>query len=209
MPKLPYEKGVVRLPLISCEGIDGSGKDTVATAIGEKYPDATITSEPTDMWTGRKLRDVLSDERHPPLMDFYMFLVDRANHIENVIRPLDEAGQLVVSNRYADSTRAYQPVALVESGVFESQWLAKDFIEKAMRPLLYEPDLTIYLDISVETALDRADCDEKYETRETLQRVRANYEALAETKDRIVRVNAEREKEAVCDDVLHHIDRKL
>jgi dTMP kinase len=192
------------MTFITIEGLDGAGKDTALDAIRACYPDATFTSEPSDLDTGKLVRRCLSDEETPPLMDFYLFMADRVNHIEQRVRPVDESGGLVVSGRYADSTRAYQPVALEEAGVFNGQWAAKDFIEKTMHPWNYAPDATLYLDISVDTAIERASGDEKYEQRDFLEKVRANYEGIANSNahgDRIIRIDAEQPKEEVRGDV--------
>lgn len=192
---------------VSVEGLDGAGSTTIVEAISEKYPTAVTTSEPSDLEYGQLIRRNLSDSTSPQLVDFYLFMADRVHHINERVKPNDEAGRLVVSDRYADSTRAYQPVALTaDDGPFDSNWRAKAFIEKTMAPWNYEPDLTIYLDISVETAIERADGDEKYEKREFLEEVKKNYDALADSKERIVRVDAEQPKEDVRWSVMATLD---
>lgn len=191
---------------VSLEGLDGSGKSTVVEAIENEYLDATTTAEPSELWTGKQVRRCLTDEEIDPLTDFYFFMGDRIHHIENVVRPVAENGGFVISDRYADSTRAYQPVALGQSDYFDSQVDAKLFIEATMAPWNYEPDLTLYIDISVDTALERCDEEEKYEKREFLEQVKQNYDALVETQDRIVRIDGEQSKEAVRRSALGKID---
>lgn len=192
---------------ISVEGLDGSGKTTVIEAIKKKYSDPVITAEPSELWTGKQVRRCLSDESIDPLTDFYFFMGDRIHHIENVVRPEDEAGRLVVSDRYADSTRAYQPVALGESEYFSSQADAKLFIDRAMAPWNYEPDLTIYIDISADTAMDRCDQDEKYEKRQFLQKVKANYDELIQQEPgRFAVIDGDQSKEAVARSAVSKID---
>lgn len=177
---------------VTVEGLDGSGKSTVIDAITQQYPDVTTTAEPSELWTGKQVRTCLSDEESNPLTDFYFFMGDRVNHIEETIKPVDERGGLVVSDRYADSTRAYQPVSLAETPYFDSQTEAKLFIEETMAKWRYEPDVTIYIDISVDTAIERADGDEKYENREFLEQVKQNYDALVEAeRDRFIVVDGE------------------
>jgi dTMP kinase len=198
------------MTFVTIEGLDGAGKSLVLDAIESEYPDATFTSEPSDFQTGKLLRQHLSDEESPALSDFYLFMADRVNHIENRVRPLAENGHLVVSGRYADSTRAYQPVALVNDGVFRSESGAKLFIEEMMDAWDYEPDLTIYLDISVDTAVERASGEEKYEKRQFLKDVRANYrEVIQDFPERVRVVNAEQRPGQVRHEVLSLIKQEM
>lgn len=192
---------------VTIEGLDGSGKSTVIDAITDEYPNAVTTREPSELWTGKQVRRCLSDETTDPLTDFYFFMGDRVNHIEEEVRPAAESGRLVVSDRYADSTRVYQPVALAESDHFDSQTMAKIFIEQTMAPWDYDPDITIYLDISVDTALERADQDEKYEKREFLTKVKQNYDALVEAeRDRFIVIDGEQSKQEVAQAAMGRLD---
>jgi dTMP kinase len=192
---------------ISIEGIDGSGKTTVIDAITAEYQDAVLTSEPSELWTGRAVRRCLKNDELDPLVDFYFFMGDRVNHIEETVRPIDEQGKLVVSDRYADSTRAYQPVALGESRHFPNQASAKLFIQNVMRPWNYEPDVTIYLDVSVDTALERCDELEKYEKRDFLEKVKYNYDELIEAeRDRFIVIDGEQSKQAVAREAVGKLD---
>jgi dTMP kinase len=144
-----------------------------------------------------------------PLIDFYLFMADRREHIEKRIRPAEQSGKLVVSDRYADSTRAYQPVSLSADepqAPFNSSWEAKMFIEQTMSRWNKEPDLTLYIDVSVDTAMSRADGDEKYEKRQFLKSVKNNYDAMADTQERIYRVDGEQSEEDVATAAIEIID---
>lgn len=191
---------------VTIEGLDGSGKSTVLDAITSEYPGAVTTSEPSDLEYGQLVRRNLSEDTDP-LVDFYLFMADRRDHIYQRVKPADEAGKLVVSDRYADSTRAYQPVALSGEGKpFDSPWEAKLFIEQTFSYWNYEPDLTLYIDISVDTALERAAGDEKYEKRQFLTKVKENYDALCDTTERIVRIDGEQSKDEVRTAALGKLD---
>jgi len=193
--------------LISLEGLDGSGKSTVMNALTDKYPNAVTTREPSELTYGQLVRERLSDESSNELIDFYLFMCDRVHHIEERVKPGVEEGRLVISDRYADSTRAYQPVALTrENSLFDSEWEAKYFIEQSMRPWNYEPDLTLYIDISVDTAVERTEGDEKYEKRDFLRKVRQNYEALCDSNQRIVRIDGEQSEDEVATSALGKVD---
>jgi dTMP kinase len=192
---------------VTIEGLDGSGKSSVIDAITEQYPNTVTTAEPSELWTGKQVRQCLSDDETEPLTDFYMFMADRVEHIEKEVRPHDEEGRLVVSDRYADSTRCYQPVALAKSDQFDSQTAAKLFIEETMAPWEYEPDMTVYLDVSVDTAIERSDGDEKYEKRQFLQSVKENYDALIDAeRERFVVIDGEQAKEEVARQAVSKLD---
>jgi len=189
---------------ITVEGIDGAGKTTAVEAINEHYKRVVRTQEPSSEWTGPIVRDCISNdtEQIHPFVTFYAFMMDRVQHIENTIKPGVEDGMIVVSDRYADSTLAYQPVAL-NSHLQRPQ----RYMESTMRPWNYEPDLTIYLDIPVETAVERVDGTEEYETGEFLAQVRENYERLARRfDDRYVQVDGTQMKEQVRQDVLNIVE---
>lgn len=195
------------MTFVSIEGLDGAGTTTLAEGIAEEYPGAVMTSEPSDLEYGKLVRRNLSDSDSDPLVDFYLFMADRRDHIAQRVKPADEEEKLVVSDRYSDSTRAYQPVALAGDGKpFDSPWEAKLFIEQTFSYWDYEPDLTLYVDISVDTALERCDEREKYEKRQFLEQVKDNYDALADTTDRIVRIDGEKPKEEVKQQALGKID---
>lgn len=195
------------MTFITVEGLDGAGGTTLVEGIKEEYPNAVTTAEPSTLWTGKQVRRCLSDETVDPLTDFYFFMGDRVQHIEETVRPADEAGKLVISDRYADSTRAYQPVGLGQSRHFDSQTTAKLFIEETMAAWDYEPDLTIYLDISVDTAIERSDGDEKYEKREFLEEVKKNYDALVDSEsERFAVIDGEQSKEEVARQAVSKLD---
>jgi dTMP kinase len=194
---------------LSVEGVDGSGKSTVVDAITDEFDDTVVTSEPSDLWTGQQVRRCLDDESTNSVSDFFLFMADRMNHIESRIEPAISDGKTVISDRYADSTRAYQPVALTRDDRFDTMSQAKLFIERVMEPWNYVPDTTIYLDISVETALERCDEQEKYEKKEFLHDVRANYRELIENEpDRFVIIDGEQSVDAVADEVTEKVEMR-
>lgn len=200
------------MTFISCEGLDGSGGTTLVREIDEHYNNVVTTAEPSEREYGQLVRRNLGDETTDPLVDFYLFMADRRDHIERVIETADNPHTLVVSDRYADSTRAYQPITLAgESSAkpFDSSWEAKMFIEQTMARWNKEPDLTLYVDISVDTAIERSSGDEKYENREMLEQVKDNYDAIADTQERVVRVDGEQPIDEMVEEAIEIIDRKI
>jgi len=193
---------------VSVEGLDGAGTTTLVQGIAERRPEYVTTAEPTGTPLGKQIRSNLRDTSDP-VLDLLLFVADRREHLVEEIEPALESGSTVVTDRYVDSTRAYQPISLVEEtadDVFFSELQAKNYIEWLHGYWHREPDLTLYIDVPVDTALDRSSLDEKYENKQFLAQARQNYHALAEFKDRIVTIDGTQSAEAVLDESLDVID---
>ncbi len=192
--------------LITLEGLDGTGTTTVSEALVAHFDDAVFTSEPTDMWTGKTVRRCISsDSNTHALTDFYFFMGDRVEHVNKIISPNVDDGKIVISDRYADSTRAYQGVSLASGGMDEEY--VDRYIETVMSAFSYVPDLTLWLDTPIDTSFDRVDGDEKYEETMSFQEnVRRRYSTMHETEDRIIRVDADRPIEDVVDACIAEVE---
>ena len=169
----------VRRGFVTFEGIDGAGKTTVsrlvAKTLQERGEHVLLTSEPTRHWTGEAVRRAYHDDVGP-LAESFLFLADRAAHQAEIRAHLD-AGELVLCDRYADSTYAYQGARL--EGVVDRP-LA--FLQAISEPWVLRPDLTILLRLPAEAGLARiADRPDKvrFEELAFLKKVAANYDALA------------------------------
>jgi len=182
--------------LISLEGLDGASKTTVCHYLEDKM-DIHHTKEPSHSWSGNWAKQCIESEETHPLTDTFSLLLDRTNHYFGEVQQHLERGETVVCDRYADSTRAYQPIIL-DGHVPDPE----SFIEDCMKPWLVEPDLTLWIDIKPETAVERSG-DESYENIEMLEQVRENYRELVSKYDRIKRVDGERSKEDVCEGCLN------
>lgn len=191
---------------VTIEGIDGAGKSTVVDAIKKNYKSVSFTKEPSGLWTGDCVyRSIESDDTNP-FTDFYLFMADRAYHIDTLIEPALEKDMMVVSDRFADSTRAYQFHALNEELPGDEEY-TEEYIDELMTHWNIEPDLTIYLDISIETSIERCGGEDKYEQEEFLRNVKSRYEYLREKYDyRYVTVDGEQSKEAVKEEVVEIIE---
>jgi|AntDeeMetagen285_2_1112576.scaffolds.fasta_scaffold08815_1 dTMP kinase len=190
---------------VTLEGIDGAGKTSVAEAIDSEYKSTIRTQEPSDLWTGKQVRKAISNETDTnPMTTFYLFMADRVHHIEEIIKPGLADDMLVLSDRYADSTLAYQSMALDDYIRHTDK-----YIRHTMQPWHFHPDLTIFIDISVDTAIERSVGDEEYENRDFLKQVRWNYKTLArQDSDRFVVVDGEQDLESVKEDVLAVIEER-
>ena len=179
--------------LITLEGIDGSGKTTVAEALQDTLPEAVFTREPTDSWYGEAVQRSIGDDGADPLAELFLYTADHADHLSRVVRPALESGKVVVSDRYSDSRYAYQGATL--DGVVRRP---VEYVRGVHEPFTRAPDATLYFDVPPETGAERAGATNKFETAGYLAEVQANYERLIEAEpDRFVRIDATRPPEAV------------
>ncbi len=188
--------------LVTLEGLDGSGKTTVWEALRERYA-GTFTREPTTSWYGDAVRRSLASDDADPLAELFLYTADHADHLRSVVEPALAADELVVSDRYVDSRYAYQAATL--DGVIDEP-LA--YVRSVHEPFTRLPDLTLYLDVDPETAVDRSAEANKFERIEHLQSVHDHYErVIAAEPDRFVRIDATPEPAVVTDAAVAAIER--
>lgn len=196
------------MTLIAIEGIDGAGKSTVIEyieAVSHEFDTEIVTTcEPTDGWTGDVVYEALSSDGSS-LIDFFLFLADRVHNVENIIQPALDEGKTVITDRYADSTRAYQTHRIADELYMPNtaiRWWMNDVFE----PWNKEPEAIIYLDISVDTALERCEQGDKYEKRENLEQVEEEYRRMYLQRPNVHWVDAEQPVEVVCSRVYDIVD---
>jgi len=176
---------------ITFEGTDGCGKSTqmrmLAARLRGEGKDVIETAEPGGTRIGLQIRGILLDsvnQELSPTAEMLLYFASRAQNVDERIVPALERGTIVLSDRFTDSTLAYQGAA---------RGLGRDVVmtlhQIACRGLL--PDLTIYLDIDLDTSLQRAharnrqmeDKDERRMDEQAVEfhhRVRQEYLKLAE-----------------------------
>lgn len=198
----------VRAGLVTFEGIDGSGKSTVSRRVADRLRErgtqVFLTGEPTHGWLGDAVRRSYKDDVGP-VAEAFLFLADRAVHQEE-IRSHIAAGEVVVSDRYADSTYAYQGARL--AGTLDRPM---EFLQRVSKPWLRVPDLTLLLRVSADAGLARIAnrvVKVRFEDLSFLKKVAANYDRLA-TSSRFVTLDATRAVDAVVDDALTAIEKRL
>lgn len=142
--------------LITFEGGDGAGKSTLIDTLHhylEKMGRSAIkTRAPGGTKVGHVIRSLLLTKEEVPLSaraELFLFLADRAQHVDEVIRPALDEGVIVLCDRYNDSTVAYQGTARA----FDPVW-TRSLCEFATDHV--QPDLTLYLDIDPKVGLSRA-----------------------------------------------------
>ncbi len=183
--------------LVTLEGLDGAGKTTVWEALHDVYPDAVFTREPTESWYGEAVRRSLSDDDADPVAELFLYTADHAAHLANTVRPALAEDRLVIADRYADSRYAYQGASL--QGVVDRP---VEYVRGIHLPFTVEPDLTVYLDLDPETAVERSDAADKFERTAHLSAVKENYDRLiGVTPERWEVVDATQSPEAVIAEV--------
>ncbi|MCB1023098.1 MAG: dTMP kinase [Acidobacteria bacterium] len=181
--------------LITFEGIDGSGKSTQLRMLsGELLSrgfDVLTTREPGGTPLGRRLREAFleTEEEVDPLAELLLFAADRAQHVNFLIKPALAEGKIVLSDRYADATFAYQGAGRGFPAATVNQ-----VIKLATGGL--KPDLTVFFDLPVAHSLSRTSkrIDDQTnnrmdsETSEFYERVRDAYLTIAAKEKKRFRV---------------------
>ena len=139
---------------ISLEGIDGSGKSTQARRLAEtlraRGREVVLTREPGGSTGAEAIRRLLVEgdtDRWSPETELLLFNAARRDHLERTIRPALDRGAVVVSDRFADSTRVYQGATRGD---------LRDLVDRLHALVIgREPDRTFVIDMDPRAALDR------------------------------------------------------
>lgn len=170
---------------VTLEGGDGSGKTTQAELLtawlGEQGRTVVRTREPGGTDVGMLIRDIVLHHRGDiaPRAEALLYAADRAHHVATIVRPALSRGEIVIQDRYLDSSVAYQGAGRVLDGT-EVRDLSLWATEGAL------PHLTVLLDLDPAEARRRLDADDKpfdrleAEKEEFHARVRSAFLALAE-----------------------------
>ncbi|MDN3507798.1 MAG: dTMP kinase [Simkaniaceae bacterium] len=179
---------------ITLEGGEGAGKTTLIEGLASHFEKqgrkVLITREPGATPLGLKIRHLLLHEKEAPAKraELFLFLADRAEHVEKVITPALERGEVVISDRFFDSTIAYQGAARnfsLEKIQEMSLFATNDLI----------PTRTFFLDIDPEIGLKRAGNVGEQDRLESEnikfhEAVRKGFQDLANQEDRICTLDA-------------------
>jgi dTMP kinase len=179
---------------ITFEGIDGSGKTTAAKRVVEELKSkgfkAMYTCEPTGTSVGEAVKAGYEEEVNP-FMELLLFLADRAAHTKEIQKWIEE-GNIVICDRYADSTYAYQAVTL-EKELTDVEIEPLEWLKRISQPFIIKPEITFLLLVKPRDALNRIRRKgTKFEKEQFLDKVHDVYMRLAEEDSRFITIDAAR-----------------
>ncbi|MFP3289872.1 MAG: dTMP kinase [Candidatus Nanopusillus acidilobi] len=195
---------------IAIEGIDGSGKTTIANLLynelSKKYNKIILMKEPYDKDLSKKIKEIILKE-HEKNLDYgyllaLLFTADRS--IKNIdLKKYLNDGYIIISDRSIYSSFSYQ---ILYEGI-DIEWL------KCISKYIIKPDITFVLDIDPKIAMERINSRGKsitsYENIEFLKKVRENFLKLKEIfpEDKIIYINGEEKPEDILNKILNIIER--
>ena len=208
--------------LVTFEGIEGCGKSTQARMLYDWLSDSgksvLLTREPGSTPLGEKLRSILLNRDSGDisiLSELFLYLADRSEHVQKVVRPALDQNKMVIIDRYVDSTLVYQG----HGRGFESSFL-QDLNYRASCGVW--PDLTFVLDLPPEEGLKRANARNEQNGMDTQegrfeaeklefhQSIRKGYLDLGRQESERIRVlDALKPVESIFEQVKEHVQNKL
>ncbi len=168
---------------IVLEGPDGAGKSTqtgmLVDYLTDKGANILETKEPTEHSCGEAVYEAIEDDLSPEAVSM-QFAADRLQHLERDVEPALKEGRVVVSDRYAYSSMAYQPALQ-----HQKREISRQRVEKLNKDIIL-PDLAVLIDVDPETGLERISVrGEKtdYEELEMQRKVRQNYHGMKDREE--------------------------
>jgi len=214
------KKGV----FITFEGLEGCGKTTQAKMLynylNKKGISSVFTKEPGGTKIGQRIRKILLDQKNEGMdykTEMLLFLASRAENVRLVILPALGEGKIVISDRFCDSTTAYQGYGRgINLKIIN--YLNNLVIGKAI------PDITFFLDIEPQEGLKRSTTfsnsreirfEEEFINKKIidgqlfLERVRDGYYQLLQEEERIRIINANRSKEEIFEEIVGIVNERI
>jgi dTMP kinase len=177
------------------EGIDCSGKTTVAKKLlkllKNKKIDSVLTKEPAGTKLGEKIKYLISEIKHikNSYLEYFLFSVDRVIHINEIIQPNLKKNKVVICDRFLDSSKVYQGII----GGIDQKFIDKIYGKIS---LSIKPDLTIYCHANENIILNRISKRKNptgfdIEVKEKIQNYLKSYEELYKKKKNIIFIDTE------------------
>jgi dTMP kinase len=198
---------------ITFEGGEGSGKTTIIERIASHFKNSykvIISREPGGSFIAESIRDLVLDPKHKGMSfqtEALLYAASRAQHLDDILIPAMDTHDLVLCDRYIDSSFAYQGLA---------RGLGLAYIEKINDYALnHLPVKTFYIDVSPEVGLSRIKDRQKFDRldQENIRfhhLVRQAYLTIADVyKDRIVVIDGHQSIDAITNQILDEIERQL
>ncbi len=196
------------MKFITFEGIEGCGKSTQSKKLHEYFSGSILTREPGGTKAGEKIREVLLDEKIEKLeakTELFLNFSARLEHVEKLIKPALAANKIVISDRFFDSTYAYQGSAF---GVDEK------LIDEVRKMTIgdFAPDITFLIDLPVEAAFKRIEGrvgNNRYEKLglDFHQKTRDGFLRLAKKNPRIKVIDGTQNVEEIFNQILNLIKK--
>lgn len=200
--------------LIAIEGIDGAGKSSLARSVAQHLKKLALpvllTKEPGGTELGAAIRSLLQIRTVPisERAEFLLFAADRAQHFAQVVIPALKSGTLVISDRLADSSLAYQGYG---------RGLDREFIKQVNNWAMQNctPDLIFYIRIDYKTALERiiTRCEQKTAFEEEqaafFQRVLAGFDEIYQDRSNVIILDGHSSLEKISSIATAHIKARL
>jgi len=191
------------MPFITLEGIDASGKSTQIRYLERNLKQlganhVIVTQEPGGTVVGKEISHLVLKRKELdifPSTEVFLFAADRSQHVMQIVKPALAEGKFVISDRYVDSSLAFQGAAGMQTEFIQA---VNQFAISGVKP-----DLTIWLDIPVEVTLERLDLRGESDRLESkgvgyLTRVRELYQNMAEMEPyRFVRFDGTQKPEVI------------
>lgn len=216
---IDFQRNTLGGKYIAIEGIDGSGKSTQVLLLEkffkQKGNDVIVTSEPhPGSMIERMIRDALQSKIDIPSAALqYLYSADRVINQESIVKPSLEAQKTVLSHRVFWSAVPYglmDKIMGVKQGTYDFNQSSQIMIAQGILSMYHQfvvPDVTFYLDISVDTAMDRLSQMDKnkeiYEKRDKLEKIKEGYNLLINMfpKEFII-IDGEQSEEKVTEEIL-------
>ena len=194
----------MRGKFITFEGIDGSGKSTQVELLS-KYLEALsmdhlIVREPGGTDVGEKIREILLSKgvKMTARTEFLLYSASRANLTEKIIIPALREGKIVISDRYFDSSTAYQGFG---------RGIEMEYVDVINRFATFGlvPDIIFIIDVRIETSIRRKNLRDRIESEglEFLEKVRKAYLEMAKKGERFVLIDGERDPNVIHDEIVN------
>jgi dTMP kinase len=201
---------------ISFEGIDGAGKSThidgLAQAFRAQGRVVTLTREPGGTPLAEKLRVLVLNDPMDALTEVLLVFAARRDHLQHIIEPALQRGEVVLCDRFTDATFAYQGAG--RGFDLDLLLILEQWVQKTRAPegdFIRQPALTVWFDLPVDIAAQRlagARVPDKFEAQplEFFKRVSEGYrQRMCADPSRFARIDAHQTREAVWLDVLNSV----